>query len=143
MQSNIQTGEVVFKSGGDYYGKEGLVVALANGSGKPVVTLPLDSTYIPLFVLTDCNKGEGANVSCLPLAGTHNVRVRLKGTCTPGSRLVTAAPGTGSVDAGKVEALPSDAGTYRVVGIAEEAGVDGQLVLLRPYNETVTVASNG
>jgi hypothetical protein len=33
---------------------------------------------------------------------------------------------------GKVQALPAGAGTYFGVAIAEEAGIDGQLVLARP-----------
>jgi hypothetical protein len=36
-------------------------------------------------------------------------------------------------DAGMVRLIPTAAGTYRVIAIAEEAGVDGQLVLCRPY----------
>ena len=40
----------------------------------------------------------------------------------------TATP----ADKGKVRALPSAAGTYRGLALAEEAGVDGQLVLARP-----------
>jgi hypothetical protein len=31
-----------------------------------------------------------------------------------------------------VRVLPAGAGTYRVIAIAEEKGVDGQLVLSRP-----------
>ena len=34
-------------------------------------------------------------------------------------------------DRGKVRALPGAAGTYRGLAIAEEAGVEGQLVLAR------------
>jgi hypothetical protein len=33
---------------------------------------------------------------------------------------------------GKVQALPAGAGTYLGVAVAEEAGIDGQLVLARP-----------
>ena len=35
-------------------------------------------------------------------------------------------------DKGKVRALPTAAGTYRGLGIAEQVGLDGQLVLIRP-----------
>lgn len=45
--------------------------------------------------------------------------------------LVLADPGT-AADKGKVRVLPAAAGTYRVLAIAEEKGVDGQLVLCRP-----------
>jgi len=59
------------------------------------------------------------------------VRVALKGTCNPGDVLVLADVAT-AADKGKVRALPAVAGTYRGLGIAEQAGVDGQLVLVRP-----------
>ena len=45
--------------------------------------------------------------------------------------IVLADTGT-AADKGKVRALPAAAGTYRGLGIAEEKGVDGQLVLFRP-----------
>ena len=45
--------------------------------------------------------------------------------------LVLADVGT-AADKGKVRALPTAGGTYRGLAIAEEAGVDGQLVLARP-----------
>ena len=35
-------------------------------------------------------------------------------------------------DKGKVRVLPVAPGTYRGLGIAEQVGVDGQLVLVRP-----------
>ena len=45
---------------------------------------------------------------------------------------IHADPST-AADAGKVRAVPATAGTYRGIAIAEEKGVDGQLVLCRPY----------
>ena len=55
----------------------------------------------------------------------------LKGTCNPGDVLVLADVAT-AADKGKVRTLPTAAGTYRGLGIAEQVGVDGQLVLVRP-----------
>jgi hypothetical protein len=49
----------------------------------------------------------------------------------PGDVLVLADC-TLEADRGKVRALPTAAGTYRGLALAEEAGVDGQLVLARP-----------
>ena len=66
--------------------------------------------------------------------------ITLKGTCNPGDVLVLADVAT-AADKGKVRTLPAAAGTYRVLGIAEQAGVDGQSVLARPAmvgNVTVT-----
>ena len=61
-------------------------------------------------------------------------------SCNPGDQLVLADVAT-PADKGKVRVLPATAGTYRVLGIAEQVGVDGQLVLFRPVMiGNVTVA---
>jgi len=74
---------------------------------------------------------DAVNVTVRPVQADRNVRLVLDGTCNPGDVLVLADVGT-AADKGKVRALPTDAGTYRGLAIAEEAGVDGQLVLARP-----------
>ena len=66
-----------------------------------------------------------------PSEAGRTIRVTLKGACNPGDVLVLADVTT-AADKGKVRALPATAGTYRGLGIAEEIGVDGQLVLVRP-----------
>ena len=66
-----------------------------------------------------------------PIEAGRNGRLRLKGTCNPGDALVLADVAT-AADKGKVRALPTAAGTYRGLALAEEAGVEGQLVLARP-----------
>jgi hypothetical protein len=70
-------------------------------------------------------------VGVRPIEAGRNIRVRLEGTCNPGDLLVLADVET-AADKGKVRVLPEDAGTYRGLAIAEEAGVDEQLVLCRP-----------
>lgn len=137
MQNNVHPGEIVFNAKTDLQGKEGLLVKIKNDSNKATVSLPEAATDQVLFVITDTQKGAGAETSVLPLSIGQNVRVRLKGTCVPGDVLVLASPD--GTDDGKVTALPETAGNYRQVGIAEEKGVDGQLVLLRPVNDLVTV----
>lgn len=137
MQTNVQPGELVFTAKTDLDGKEGHLVKIVNDSGKATVGLPSAVTDNVLFVLTDCYPGAGNRVSCLPLSPSYNIRVWLDGTCVPGDVLVLhASDGTPT---GKVTKLPSTAGNYRKVGIAEEAGVDGQLIRLRPQLELVTV----
>lgn len=138
MQTNVKSGELVFTAKEDLTGKEGRLVALVNDSGKAKVGLPDNATDVCPFVLTDVNGVAGGNVSVLPLSPDRNVRVLLSGTCNPGAKLVLATP-NGTVD-GAVIALPATAGTYRVVGIAEEGGVDGQLLRIRPFVESVTVS---
>ena len=73
---------------------------------------------------------DAALVSVRPIQADRNVRLKLKGTCNPGDVLVLAA--IAGNDAGMVRALPTAGGTYRGLAIAEEAGVDAQLVLARP-----------
>lgn len=141
MQTNVQHGERVFVAKVNLAGKQDRLVKLASelSGTRTMVQLPTSVTDLTPYVVTDTNTGIGANVSVLPLSPDQNVRVALKGTCTPGTLLALAAPGDDGADAGKVTALPSDAGNYRVVGIAEEQGVDGQSVLMRPYFDLVTV----
>jgi hypothetical protein len=77
------------------------------------------------------DSGDQANL--IPLHPAQNVRATLSGTCVPGDQLVLATP-NGTVD-GMVVKLPTAAGTYRLIGIAEEAGANGQAVLLRPVGQ--------
>ena len=60
--------------------------------------------------------------------GGENCRIRLNGTCSKGDVIVLATGG----DLGKVTKLAAQTGKLFRVGIAEEDGVDEQLVLIRP-----------
>ena len=65
-----------------------------------------------------------------------------KGAGNPGDLLVLADGVTTAADKGKVRSkagLTTGSGTYRLVGVAEEAFVDGQLVRMRPTFGSVTV----
>ena len=73
---------------------------------------------------------DGALCSVAPLHGDRNVRLKLKGGCNPGDVIVPAA--IDGTEDGKVQALPATPDVYFAIGIAEELGVDGQLVLVRP-----------
>jgi hypothetical protein len=102
------------------------------------MTLP-DSLTDPALYLVLEGAAADATGYFLPLSSAANVRLPLIGTCNPGDTLVIADP---SVEGqpGKVTVLPEDAGTYRAVAIAEEKGIDTQLVLARPANlGTITV----
>lgn len=128
-QTNIQHGQIVLSANEDLTGKEGLLVKIVDSSGTPEVALPSAITDLALYVLIDGDSEDGL-VSILPLSSDRNIRVRLKGVCVPGDVLVLATTSGG--DAGKVRKLPTTAGTYRALLIAEESGVDGQLVKARP-----------
>ncbi|HMP89683.1 MAG TPA: hypothetical protein PJ991_05755 [Kiritimatiellia bacterium] len=139
-QTNIQIGQIVLpiNSEGGLTPAEGLLAILANEGGIATVRTPASLDAVPLYVFTDIDSVHN-KASVLPLSPDRNVRVRLQGTCEPGNQLVLAVL-NGTHD-GKVRALPSAPGTYRTLLIAEEAGVDGQLVKARPAligNITVT-----
>lgn len=137
-QTNIKIGQIVLPAKEDLTGKEGLLVTVVSDAEIAKFALPDAITDLALYVLTD-GGGAGAKVAALPLSPDRNVRVRLKGKCAPGDVLVLAA--IDGTDDGKVRALPTAAGTYRGLFIAEESGVDGQLIKARPAlvgNITVT-----
>jgi len=128
MQSNTRVGDIPVLAGEDLTGKEGCLVKLTHDTQVPEVLLPTAADDYAIYALVEA--GEDADlVTVRPLATDRNVRLRLNGTCNPGDVIVPETTG----NLGKVRALPTAAGTYRGIGIAEEAGVDEQLVLVRPY----------
>ena len=137
-QSNTQTGQIVLPANEELTGKEGLLVKIVNASNVAQFALPDAVTDLALFVLTDGDEA-GENAAALPLSPERNVRIRLSGTCVPGDVLVLAAI-NGTLD-GMVKKLSTVGGTYRGLAIAEEVGVDLQLIKARPAmigNITVT-----
>ncbi len=129
-QSNTRSGDIPVKAGENLSGKENLLAKLANSSGATVALLPAANTDLAFFLIIE-GEESGKTASLRPLNPERNVRVTLKDTCNPGDVLVLADVAT-PADIGKVRALPSAAGTYRGLLIAEEAGIDGQSVLARP-----------
>ena len=129
-QSNTRIGDFSVVAGADLSGMQDRLVVLGNNAGVPVVNLPAANSDPAVYLLVD-EAPAGAPVAVRPLDGSRNARVVLKGTCNPGDLLVLADVAT-AADKGKVRVLPAAAGTYRGLGIAEQAGVDGQLVLVRP-----------
>jgi len=129
-QSNTRVGDFAVVAGADLTGMQDRLVVLGNNAGVPVVNLPATNADPAFYLLLDSG-AVGAHVAVRPLDGSRNARVFLKGTCNPGDVLVLADVAT-AADKGKVRVLPAVAGTYRGLGIAEQAGVDGQLVLMRP-----------
>jgi len=129
-QSNTRTGKFSLLAGEDLTGKEGCLVELTHDTGVPEVKLPASNSAITPY-LVDAEAVDAALCEVIPLEQSRNVRIVLKGTCNPGDQLVLADTGT-AADKGKVRVLSAAAGTYRVIAIAEEKGVDGQLLLCRP-----------
>lgn len=139
-QTNTRIGDIPVTAGENLTGMEDRLVKIASDSGSPVALLPAANADLALFLVIE-GAAADKTAALRPLEAQRNVRVPLKGTCNPGDVLVLADTGT-AADKGKVRALPTAAGTYRGLLIAEEAGVDGQLVLARPAtgigNITVT-----
>ena len=129
-QSNTRVGDFPVTAGVDLRDKEGFLVKLGSSYDKAVALLPDDADDLALFVVLE-GADVGGTVSLRPLSPDRNVRVRAVGECLAGSPLVLADVSE-EADAGKVRALPGAAGSYRVLLVAEETGVDGQLVLARP-----------
>ena len=129
-QSDTRSGTFRVLAGEDLSEKKGYLAVLTHDTGVPEVKLPT-SVGAYAFYLVDDDGVDAAYVDVEPLEAGRNVRAVLKGTCNPGDVLVLADTGA-AADKGKVRALPASAGTYRGLAIAEEKGVDGQLVLCRP-----------
>jgi hypothetical protein len=102
---------------------------MTHDGGVPEVKLPDDVADKARYVVIE-EAVDGSLCSVAPLHGDRNVRLKLKGTCNPGDVIVPAAI-DGTAD-GKVQALPATPDVYFGIGIAEEVGVEGQLVLVRP-----------
>ena len=129
-QSNTRVGDFRVLAGEDLTGKEGCLVKMGHDTGVPEVTLPAANSDLALYLLME-DGADGKLVTVRPVQPDRNVRLILKGTCNPGDVMVLADVAT-AADKGKVRVLPAAAGTYRGLGIAEQVGVDGQLVLVRP-----------
>ena len=125
-QSNTKSGEIVLNSSESLTDKEGYLVKIINTSNVAEFALPDAVTDLALFVVTD-GGDEDENTSALPLSPDRNVRLKLNGTCVPGDVIVLD-----DADLGKVKVLPAVGGTYRGLAIAEEVGVDEQLIRARP-----------
>jgi hypothetical protein len=140
MQNDTRAGGIPdLIAGEELTGMEDRFVKIGNSSGTAVAMLPEANDDEVLFILTGGDVAA-ANVAADPLEPGRNMRVKLKGTCNPGDRLVLADVAT-AADRGKARALPSTPGTYVMQGVAEEAGVDGQAVKFRPRNRVITVGS--
>lgn len=129
-QSNTQTGPIVVATTADLTGKEGRLVKPVNNGGRLAVALPAAADdHCPYLVL---RVNSATEVEVVPFTPDKNHRVRLNGAVNPGGLLVLATGG----DAGKLVA----GATGEINAIAEEAGVDEQLVLVRPYRVSIAGA---
>ena len=129
-QSNTRDGDFRVLAGEALTGMEGRLVKMTHDTGVPEVKLPEANGDYALYLVME-GAADAKLVTVRPMQEDRNVRITLKGTCNPGDVMVLADVAT-AADKGKVRVLPATAGTYRGLGIAEQVGVDGQLVLVRP-----------
>jgi hypothetical protein len=117
------------------------LLVVEDDGGVLKARLPNAVTDLALYVNAETG-AAGDTIWLEPLSPGENCRIRLEGVCSAGEVLALADPtGDSGNDAGMVQDLPATAGVYFSPGIAEEAGVDGQLVLVRPCPRLVTVAT--
>ncbi|MGE4489227.1 MAG: hypothetical protein AB7E95_06775 [Kiritimatiellales bacterium] len=128
-QTNVKAGPISVICGADLSAAADRLAVLSHVDGTAQMALPDSLTALALYLILE-GAVAGERGSFQPLPADRNVRVPLVGTCNPGDRLVLADPAEEG-QSGKVTVLPEAAGTYRIVAIAEEKGIDGQLVLMR------------
>ena len=104
--------------------KEGTLAKLSSTG----VTPPTANTDLALYLVYQ-GAAVGSYAEVMAIYPERNVRVRLNGTCAKGDTLILD---TGA-DLGKVCTLGAATGRLFSPGIAEEAGVDEQMVLMRPF----------
>ncbi len=133
-QSNTRAGDLPVVSAADLSGKEGYLAKITS-AGK--ASLPSADTDYPVFLIVDGADASGDTVALRPLAGCgRTFRAILSGTCNAGDVIVPEAVATAP---GKVRTLPAGTATYLGVGIALEAGVDGQLIQIAPMITKIVV----
>lgn len=136
-QSNTHEGDLLITANEDLSALADVLVVPYNSSGQLVVTRPAANNDYALYVLV-YGAPVGGKATVRPLNPNRTVRVVAKGTGNPGDLLALADGVTTAADKGKVR-KPTASGTYRLVGVAEEAFVDGQLVKMRPTNGSLTI----
>ncbi len=119
-QGDCKCGALAFVAGADLSAASGKLARLS-ADGKAV--LPETPEDITPYVLA-CGADTGYLCGVVPLSSGTNARVVLKGTCLPGDVLVSAGDGRVEKRTELTEGL--------AIGTAEEAGQEGQRVLLRP-----------
>ena len=124
-QSNTRKGDINMPASVSLTGCENLLWKVVNNGGVANFALPTAVTDIAPYVGMS---GDVAGNNCAAEAPTmgENFRVLLDGTCNPGDKLALS-----STNYGRVYAPQASAGSILVEFIAEEAGVAGQLLLVR------------
>jgi hypothetical protein len=139
MQSNIQKGPIRLPANADLTGMEDRMVKIVSDSGVAEVSLPAANTdECPHICLVGA--AAGALVDIEPVTPEKQFRCITKDALVPGTRVCLADVAT-AADKGKVRALPTAAGTYRVFATAEASAGAGSLALLRKTDAVSVVVT--
>ena len=132
-QTGCRMGGVAFAAGEDLSLKTGYLVKL--NAGKDLVLPTTDQDLAPYVVVQGAD--QGYLCGAVPVTSAMNCRIKLVGACVAGELLVANGDG-------RVKAFTAGS-QARPVGTAEETGVDGQLVLVRPlaYGLTGPAGADG
>lgn len=127
-QSDTKKGAITLPASVDLTGSENLLLKIVNSAGVAKLALPTAVTDIAPYI---CASGDIAgNDSVAESPGVdENCRILLDGTCVPGDKLCLS-----STHYGRLYVPAGSAGSLLVEYIAEEAGVDGQLLKVRKIN---------
>lgn len=140
QQSNTRpVGPFPVLAGESLVGMLSRLAVLTHDASVPEVVLPTNNNALALFLIHD-EVADGQRTEVEQLIPGKTYRTPLKGAVEPGEVLVLADVAT-PADKGKLRKLPAAAGIYVQVGIADEKGVDGQLVAYRHAPKIVHVAS--
>jgi hypothetical protein len=139
MQSNIIKGAFIAPANADLTGMEDRLVKPVNDSGTLEISLPAANTDECPYVLTEGGEA-GDDVTVEPFTADRQFRIITKDALVPGTRLCLADVAT-AADKGKVRALPTAAGTYRVFAVAEATAAAGSLALIRKTDAVSVVVT--
>lgn len=118
-----------------------LYTAVTYGAVVGSCKIPTADNAVPLGIVDNDERAADALRSGLDQTGRNIAvkldgigEVKLAGQVTYGTRVILGEGGT-------VKALPTDAGTYNVIGYAEKTGEDGDVIPVRiaPQSVVVTV----
>lgn len=126
-QSNTQAGALLLPSSASLADKEGYLLKVTTSGGVSKFAIAAAATDAAFYVCDDGGAASGDDVKGIPLSPDRNFRVLVKSSSSGGNagdKLTLQTDGTVDTDPGS--------GSRNLIGIAEEAYVAGQLVLLRP-----------
>lgn len=128
-QTNTRKGDINLPASVDLTGKENLLWKIVNNAGAPNFALPTAVTDYAVYIGASGDVPTNNSAAEAPTLG-ENCRVLLDGVCNPGD-VLSLSPNK----FGRVYKPGAGAGAVYYNFIAEEAGVDGQQLLVRRIAE--------